>query len=64
MNKEAFEKRLKELVSAYDSQVERLHNIAGAIQETKLTLQRIEEEAKKESEMACSGGNKKGGKKK
>ncbi|MBE3142024.1 MAG: hypothetical protein IMZ53_15730 [Thermoplasmata archaeon] len=49
MTKDFFEKRLSDLVNAYDSQVERLHNTAGAIQEVRFTLQKFEEGEKKNS---------------
>lgn len=59
MDKQYFINRVDELSRAYDATVERLHSIAGAIQESKLTIQKIEE--KEKEDMACKD---KGGKKK
>jgi hypothetical protein len=47
ITKEFLDKRVTELVCAYDSTVERLHNIAGAIQEVKYLIQQTEKEQEK-----------------
>ena len=58
ITKEYLNERIKNLCSAYDNQVERLHNTAGAIQEARFLLQKIEEKEKADAAF------KKGGKKK
>jgi hypothetical protein len=55
---EYLNQRISQLESAYDSTIEKAGQIAGAIQEAKFMLQKLNE---KDTTMACKG---KGGKKK
>lgn len=63
ITKQYLTERIQALSAAYDQTVEKLGNIAGAIQEAKFLLSKLEEQEKKEDKMACTGKGK-GGKKK